>query len=337
MRVFSLMTRWAGLAAASAALVAWGGGGDDGASAAPPIAARMTISAATAPPMSAEALQAIGAGSSAAGGVAGQTDPTSAAPKGLLAFKSAARALQRLKVTDRPSQATSARTFSCAGGGTFTVTVTLAGASLQAGDTIRIDFSSCVEAGVTTVGGLSMAIVAIGGTDAAPLLTADVLSANFEATIAGVTERTNGTMRITVDQTNPATTLVALSSANITTQRLRSGTVRATRTLANLAVRESLNTATGQTTTTAAFIASGTFPRLAEGSFEVQTPQPIIQDGGAVRPRSGQIRIIGANNASVLATVLATGMQLEIDSDGNGTVDTTRTLTWAEIDAQLDT
>jgi hypothetical protein len=29
-------------------------------------------------------------------------------------------------------------------------------------------------------------------------------------------------------------------------------------------------------------------------------------------------------------------MQLDIDSDGNGTVDSSRTLTWTEIDALLD-
>jgi hypothetical protein len=335
MRALSLIARWAGVAAASATLVACGGGGDSG-GAAPPVAARIAVSATTAPPLSAEALQAVNAGSGAAGGVAGQGDPMSASLKDAPAFKSAAKALQRLKSVDRRSQATASETFACAGGGNFTVTVTLAGTVLQGGDTIRIDFSNCAEAGVTTVGSLSMAIVAVGGTEAAPLVTADLSLANFEATIAGLGERTNGTMRITIDDTNPATTLVALSSSNITTQRLRNGVVRATRSLSDLNVRESINNATGQTTTTAAFIASGNFPRLGEGSFEVQTLQPIIRDGGALRPRTGQIKIIGASNASVLATVVATGMQLDIDNDGNGTVDNTRTLTWSEIDALLD-
>jgi hypothetical protein len=281
-------------------------------------------------------LQAVNAGSSAAGGVAGQSEPAAAALKDSPAFKSAANALQRLKNIDRRSQATASQTFACPGGGSFTVTVTVAGVSLQAGDTIRIDFSNCAEAGVTTVGSLSMAIVAVGGTDAAPLVTADVSLANFEATVAGLAERTNGTMRITIDDTNSATTQVAFSSANITTERLRNGVVRATRSLSNLNVRESLNNATGQTTTTAAFIASGNFPRLGQGSFEVQTVQPIVRNGGALRPSSGQIKIFGASNASVLATVVATGMQLDIDSDGNGTVDSSRTLTWTEIDALLD-
>lgn len=335
MRVFSLITRWAGVAAAGAALVACGGGGDSGSSA-PPIAARVTVSATTAPPLSAEALQAVNAGSSAAGGVAGQNNPTSASLKDSPAFKSAAQALQRLKTIDRRSQATASQTFTCPGGGSFTVTVTVAGTALQAGDSIRIDFSNCAEAGITTAGSLSMAIVAVGGTADAPLVTADVSLANFEATVAGLAERTNGTMRITIDDTNPATTVVAFSSANITTERLRNGVMRATRSLTNLNVRESLNNTTGQTTTTAAFIASGNFPRLGEGSFEVQPVQPIIRDGDALRPRSGQIRILGANNASVLATVVATGLQLDIDSDGNGTVDSSRTLTWAEIDALLD-
>ncbi len=258
-------------------------------------------------------MQAVYAGSSAAGGVAGQSDQTSVSPSHAPAFKTAAKTLQRLKYIDRRSQATTSQTLACSGGGSFTISVTLAGVSLQAGDTIRIDFSNCVEAGATTVGGLSMAIVAVGGTAAAPLLTADVSLINFEATIAGLAERTNGTMRITVDETNPATTLVAISSNEITTQRLRNGVVRATRTLANLNVRESMNNTTGQTTTTAGLIASGNFPRLGEGSFEVQTLQSIIQDGGALRPRTGQIKIIGANNASVLATVVTTGIQLDID------------------------
>ncbi len=52
MRVFSLIARWMGVFAAGAALVACGGGADSGASAAP-IAARITVSATTAPPLSA--------------------------------------------------------------------------------------------------------------------------------------------------------------------------------------------------------------------------------------------------------------------------------------------
>jgi hypothetical protein len=336
MRVFSLIARCTGLVAASAVLVACGGGGDSGA-AAPPVAARITVSTTTAPPLTAEALQAVNAGSSAAGGVAGQDNPTSVAPKESQAFKAAATALQRLKTIDRRSQATASQTVPCTGGGSFTLTVTAAGVSLAAGDAIRIDFNTCVEAGVTTVGALSMAIVAVSGTTTAPLITADVTLANFEAAAAGLAERTNGTMRITIDDTNSANTLVTLSSTTITSQRLRNGVLRATRTLSNLNVRESTNNTTGQSTTTAAFIASGNFPRLGEGSFEVQTLQSIIRNGGALRPSSGQIKILGANNASVLATIVATGMQLDVDSDGNGAIDNTRTLTWAEIDALLDT
>jgi hypothetical protein len=337
MRVFSSLARWASLAAASAAFVACGGGGDDSAGAAPPVAARIAVSATTAPPLSAEALQAVNVGSSAADGVTGQSDTASGSIKDSPAFKSATQALQRFKSIDRRSQATTSVSLPCSGGGNYEITITLAGTSLQAGDTIRIVFRNCVEAGVTTVGSLSMAIVIIGGTDLAPLVTSDVSLADFEATIAGLTERTSGTMRITVDDTNSTTTLVTFSSTNITTQRLRNGVVRATRTLTALNVSELLNNATGQTTTTAAFVASGSFPQLGQGSFEVQTRQPMVRDGGALRPRTGQIKIIGANNTSVLATVLATGMRLDIDSDGNGTIDATRTLTWAEIDALLET
>jgi hypothetical protein len=191
---------------------------------------------------------------------------------------------------------------------------------------------NCREAGTLTSGSLRMAIISIGGTANNPVLTADATITDFVSTEGNVSERSNGRFRVTVDESNPASTAVTLLSDNMSAQRLVGGQLVASRTLTNLSLREVINDTTGQSTATSAFVATGNFPGLGEGSFQVETLQDVITPGGAARPSTGRIRITGAANATIAATVVPTGVQLEIDRDGNGTVDVTRVLTWAEVD-----
>jgi hypothetical protein len=154
--------------------------------------------------------------------------------------------------------------------------------------------------------------------------------------VAGITERSNGIARLVVDESSPAVSVLTVSSAGLSTQRLAGNQVLATRTLTDMSLREVIDNASGQVTSTAALVATGNFPRLGEGSFQVETLQPVVTAGGALHPNSGRIRVTGANGATILMTVQTTGLRLEIDRDGNGTVDATRTLTWAEVDDLVD-
>lgn len=312
-------------------LVACGGGGGDVVQPPPPVAQRVVLTTANAPTVAAEALQAAAVGGASAGGVAGPTAAPSTAP-----LAAATKALTALKQTRL--QATSSQTFSCTGGGSFTVTVTVAGSQLAAGDTIGIVFAACKEGIAIANGSLSLRVVSISGTASNPLVTFDVSAQDFDSTVGPLSERTNGTLRITVDDTSDAVSVVTATSDRISTERRVNGTLRASRVLSALNLRESIVAATGQSTGTVALIASGTFPRLGPDavSFQVETLQPIVTNEGAAHPSAGQIKVTAANNASIVATVLATGLRLEIDRDGNGTIDETRELTWAQVDAELE-
>jgi hypothetical protein len=323
----------AGLALAF--LTACGGGGNDGDGNAPPVnlAPRLAITDTTAPPISAESLQAIDATGNAVGSVAGDSSLSRGVGP---AVHKATAAVRGLKMRDVRSQATTTETLTCSGGGSITVTINVAGASLQGGDSLRFVLNSCREAGSTIVGTFLMTLVSVSGTGENLLLTTDVALTDLTTTTAGVTETANGTLRLIIDDTNPAVTQTRATGSSMTTQRIVNGQVVASRTVANFDLRSTLDDATGQGTTTAALIASGTFPRLGEGSFQVETLQPVVTPGGAVRPSSGRLRATGANGGNIVITVQSTGLLLEIDRDGNGTIDATRTLTWAEVDDLVD-
>lgn len=319
-----------------ALLSACGGGGDDAGSAPPVnVAPRIAISDSNAPALSAEAFQAVVAGGGAFGGVAGDASPSSNAPQ---ALKTAVAAAQRFKPTVVRSQATSTETVPCSGGGSITITVTVAnpGAGVQAGDTLRFVFNACNEAGAVINGTLSMAVLGFSGTATNSVLTTEATLTDLQTTAMGVTERSNGTVRLVIDDSSAAATVLTVSSAGLSTQRLAGNQVLATRTLTDMTLREVVDNASGQVTSTAALVATGNFPRLGEGSFQVETLQPVITAGGALYPNSGRIRVTGANGATILITVQPTGLRLDIDRDGNGTVDATRNLTWAEVDDLVD-
>ena len=50
-------------------------------------------------------------------------------------------------------------------------------------------------------------------------------------------------------------------------------------------------------------------------------------------PNTGVMRITGANNSNVIFTVISnTTVQLEVDEDGDGVVDDTITVPWADLE-----
>lgn len=70
------------------------------------------------------------------------------------------------------------------------------------------------------------------------------------------------------------------------------------------------------------------------GRLTVETLEAFRTLAFADEPISGVLRIIGAGNGSITVTALdETNVQLEIDENGDGTVDATIITTWAELDA----
>jgi hypothetical protein len=79
------------------------------------------------------------------------------------------------------------------------------------------------------------------------------------------------------------------------------------------------------------------FPVLGDVSFKVETPAPLVLGGTFFI--SGQVRITGAGNTSVLITAAGDGsgsVLLQLDSDGDGVVDLELSITLAELLAEFD-
>jgi hypothetical protein len=337
------MSAWTAAAAASVLVAGCGGGGSDApASGGPtPVAApRVTITSANASSVTAEAIAAAGAGDvgpTLAGllgvEVSGQARP----PAPMAALVSATRRALAWQPPLATVGVTISQTAPCSGGGTLAVSGTVADANRDtAGDRLSVTFSACVEAGERLDGTFALTIAAVNATETSYRL--ELAATNFGITSGGVGERLNGTLQIALDDTSPTQSLIGVSSASFSVDQLVGNTVRASRTLSDFDYRLALTTATGATSETFTFTASGNFGAIGSSpvSFLSATVTPVVTtSASALRPSSGSMRVTGSGGATVLATVISTGLRLAVDANGDGVAEETRDLTWAELDRQL--
>lgn len=111
--------------------------------------------------------------------------------------------------------------------------------------------------------------------------------------------------------------------------------MRAARTMSSYTLDLARTTATGSVAANFNFKCSGTFPNISAVSFDVRTTQAFVAPRGATRPTSGVAKVTGANGSNATITVVSGGVRLDVDTNGDGTVDSTQSLTWAQLEAQL--
>lgn len=336
MRPMPRFTRLAAAAALLAGVAACGGGSSD-APVAPAQAPRIAITAANAPAVAAQAVDAGSAGfvGNALGVTGVQVDTASARPASVL--RALGTALQQVRLARAPALltgVTATETVQCTGGGTVVFTVDVAVRNeLSPGDSATLDFSGCIESGVTMSGQLALVFTEVNA--ALTLIAADATATQFAARALGITERIDGTLSLRQDDTDPTRSLLRVSSSRFTFDRLVGSTLRATRSVLDYLYDQTTTVATGATSETFSYVATGSFPRLGEVSFEAATTQPVVTPGGAEHPSSGAGKVTGANGTSVAITVTATGVELAVDNDGDGDIERTITVTWAELEDQL--
>ncbi|HJW10629.1 MAG TPA: hypothetical protein VJ598_02520 [Albitalea sp.] len=326
------MGRVISTAAIASALAACGGGGDTPAPMPQPVA----ITSENAPSVAAEAINAGGAGLAGDPALTGvQVSAASAPPAS--AMSALAGAVRKGLTATAPAAvvgATFTETVACTNGGSVTLTVNVATpGTVAAGDRVDFSFANCVEGATTSNGGLSLTYASING--AGTLVVADLAASQFTLSTLGIAGRINGSVRMTLDDTDPTKSVVAVAGSSFTFERLLNGNVRATRTLSNYSYRLETATATLTTSETFDYTASGTFPRIGSVSFRALTIQPVVTLAGALHPSAGTAMAIGASGSSLLFTVLSNGLQLDVDSNGDNVIDVTLIRTWAQIDAEL--
>lgn len=298
----------------------------------------VVVSQANAARVATEALQAVATSLASVRA----TEGTGAAAAAGIASRKALVAQALAKAGNVTALATQQQSFNCAGGGSVTVTLTAAAlAVLQAGDTLDFAFSFCKDGAVTTNGALSLKLVSIdtaaaGGTKE----VYDTVATNLDQTAGGVLERQNGAVRVTfdnqlIDTRIPGQIDTLATSTSSTVERRINGVSKTARTLQNLDLSRKDVQDTNTSTSFVSFTATGTFPTLGEASFQVSTITAIIIPAGTFQPTSGEIQATGANGTNVIIRIGADTVLLEIDTDGNGSVDATVQRTWAQVFSDL--
>jgi hypothetical protein len=325
-------------AAGALALVACGGD-DDEAAADVPLAAEVSISQANATRVAAEALGSLQASFFVRADVLVEPEGANA----VLAARSAARAAAarvlgtpRLGIAGVRPLLLVDQEVACTDSGTLTVTISTASElAATPGDFFQIAFNQCAEAGVTFNGSVRETLVAFNAEGT--LLTLDVAATNLSITVAGRTLSADGTARVAVDFTDVARPASTTTSDRIAGSRSVDGVVVSSYSVSDLQRQEALDIAAGQFILDTSYVASGTFPVLGDVSFKVETPAPLVLGGTFFI--SGQVRITGAGNTSVLITAAGDGsgsVLLQLDSDGDGAVDLELSITLAELLAEFD-
>jgi hypothetical protein len=312
-----------------------GGGGDDGGNNGGE-APRIAITAANAPGVAAQAIDASSAGfigdSLAVTGV--QVDVTSRPAALTSALRTAIAKLRTAKPTAALVGVAFSETLDCTGGGSVTISGEVADLeNFSVGDALTLSFAGCREDGSRIDGALAMTLTEVNAD--ASLFAATATARALAATSFGVTERANGSLRLRVDETSATVSRLSIESTRFDVDRLVSGTVRSTRSLIDYDYLGVTTISTGSLAETVSFVASGDFRVIGTVSFSVATTQAVVTDAGDEHPSAGSAVVTGAGGTSVKITVVDGGVRLDVDLDGNGSTDRTLQRSWAELDAEL--
>lgn len=220
-------------------------------------------------------------------------------------------------------------TRDCAGGGTVTWSGDVASLdTLSPGDTLTAFFEACVDTeGNELNGQLDLEIVSVSGDLPGGLfeIHADARLTALAVTAEGVTQSADGEARFELDTASPPVVRAAAAGTRLV---LLDGEDRYE--LTDFAVESTRNELL-DTDTLSTF---GTLTSsLFSGRAEFVTVVP-FQSLGENLPDTGELVITGAVNATITVRPLdRLNVRLELDLDGNGSIDEVQDVTWADIGA----
>ncbi len=310
------------LVLAAAALAACGGGG--GAEFTPPqTATALPITAANGQP-------AISAAWESANGSAGLTDLL-----GTSGFVSSGQLKPSVQATVELGNIVNKipfgpTTLPCQVGGSITVSGDLADPitpSLSAGDVINVDADACDDGlGEIIDGQLGFTVDRFEGDLLSGLydLTMSMTLTGFSVQSAGDTLTSSGDATVTLNTLSAPSVSAEVSGNSLTTQ---SGSL--SETLSDFLSTQTLDA--GQTPAPYTLSSSGTLDssRLA-GTVSFTTPVTFM-GFDTDYPQSGELLVTGESSSARLIALDAVNVRVEIDTDGDGTVDTVIDTTWDDL------
>ncbi len=224
-----------------------------------------------------------------------------------------------------------AETIQCSVAGSMTVSGDIADATfsiITPGDEFNISFNGCNEGdGVTLSGGFNMVFGAIqgdllfGGAPYSYTVMVDIGSLNVVS--MGESFSADGDMTLALSSQDDITITTRISGDSLAVTQ--AGEVS---TLTNYDITETFNDVT------TAYVAdtNGTFTNAGLGGTVTFSTVTSFEGVGDDWPTVGEMLIEGANGSTVNLTADGSGMVLlQVDANGDGTIDETIVSTWAEI------
>jgi len=314
------MTRISGYlwtAAGAMALAACGGGGGGGAGAVAPITASAIITSQNAPAIAGAVVGAT-SGTQSVGDLGG----LGAGPGTLTVQEpSSPGAPPTAEVTIGPDM------LPCLFGGTQTLLAEIADPlTTTSGDSISVTFAACNEGdGMLLDGAFGFVVQSFLGDPLTGILNMSVAVTvtDLAITEAGVMTSMNGTMNLTLDASNPTSTTVILDGTELT---LVSGVE--TESLSDFAIITTVDPLAGTSTFEInGYVMSSEF--TGDVNFSTMEALQIDVSGD---PSTGEVMITGADGATItMRIVSAQQVELDIDFDGDGTIDEMQVTTWADL------
>lgn len=305
-----------------------GGGGDDGGSLQQP--ATLAIHAGNQNDVASTSATAVTGASALASGAAGN-----------LGVEIAASTSRRiaLALTDSRRRGFAARvlaseteTMSCPRGGSMTITGTDANGNEEpdAGDSLSMVFSNCrSDVDESVDGTLSMAFTSVtqnsSGVSISGTMTMDL------STVDGDEQTTvKGEVTMHLASLSPSRAQLDLA---VTGSALRASVRTATRSETIAYESGFAISMIGDVGGSGSYTVDGDITSsMLAGRISIDTIQPFVQFADADYPSSGAMRVLGSGGSQLHLTALS-GAQvlLELDTDGNGNYESSKTFTWEAL------
>jgi hypothetical protein len=230
---------------------------------------------------------------------------------------------------------TTSKTINCPGGGTASGTVSYASAStMTAGDTISLTGNNCVMSGMKLNGTINIAVTAASGTpsiSSAWSATLALTMTKFSVDTGGEVNTGTGDVTVTYNQTGLNTATFSANGKSLQVQTTK-GTSTTDRTLTGYSYSGSRDSS-GTYTYRSNFTLNGNFAKLGNATYDVKTTTDFKQKLGSF-PTAGVLVVTAADKSSLTLTVVnSTTVKLDVDKNGDGTIDDSTTTTWTELNA----
>jgi hypothetical protein len=227
------------------------------------------------------------------------------------------------------ADAVNSGTTACAVSGTVSFSADIASAdTLTAGDRISFVYDACDQGdGAVLDGGFEITIRTFQGdvANGTFLMTVDLAMTDFGVLESGQAATLDGGFSMTLDTRDANALRIEVSG-----ETLDVATDGEFASLADFRLEITSDTQLGTSMLEVdGYLMSSAF----SGEVRYETSQSFDLNAAGV-PTAGQIRIIGAENASITISILSEqSAQLDIDFDGDGTIDEVVTVTWTQLNS----